>query len=855
MRSDYGSSATIGGEDSVASLVAYAGQVFSTEFDETAVIREDRLSAEEFLDKSVKHAQWPDPNTLQAMQPGNYSTNEDYIVAHAQLWLDEPPRDLASKDENRRITAAAELADKLKEHEAFHVLLKQCRGVTDVSILIDDWAKRMRTTQGGARATLESLCALISHARIIVPDKDAGNQESADDGQKEIRSQPLLQVRWQLWLRELRRLVASVSPEPILAFADDLPEQVSPVHLPVVHCRECYATAWASYRPPNEPRLGAELRSIYSAYFGQSPDTCIVFPLGADESPSSGLSKHLCTACGLLMSEDSEQCYVCKSTELLRIWLPDMNQKHQEDGANVLRFHNDCPQCGAKDGLSLIGSRAASLGSVLIGRLYGTVYNDDHKLIAFSDSVQDAAHRAGFFGARTWRQVMRQGMLQAIRQRLHDMPLPHVADNFGSYWREKLGDETFCATFIAPNVEWLKDWEELKEKGALPENSNLSDRWVQRRMVWEVISEFGHASRIGRTLERSGQATVTPDMDQLQRMAESMLIELQENIGELQDLEAGRLLRFLLGLLWRLRTRGAFYHDYLHSYITHGGSPFMISRQRFMPAYGKARRPPSFLMMENKSRNFDFILGKNTWYSQWFNKTLAGGDDVLLSASLEQAYRIILKNLEMAGFLRVMQHHGNDIWALQPERWACTLQLAELVCAGCGQRIQVPLMQVNHWQHSQCQRPSCSGVYSEFSPFTQTQRHEKPPVRLIASEHTGLLDPDTRLFIENSFKSGRNAWDINLLSATPTMEMGIDIGELSSVLLCSVPPAQTNYLQRIGRAGRKDGNSLNVTIANGRPHDLYFYELPEEMMAGEIHPPRYIPESDGSKLINILKTL
>jgi DEAD/DEAH box helicase domain-containing protein len=38
---------------------------------------------------------------------------------------------------------------------------------------------------------------------------------------------------------------------------------------------------------------------------------------------------------------------------------------------------------------------------------WASVFNDDKKLIAFSDSVQDAAHRAGFFGARTWQNGVR----------------------------------------------------------------------------------------------------------------------------------------------------------------------------------------------------------------------------------------------------------------------------------------------------------------------------------------------------------------------------------------------------------------------------------------------------------------
>lgn len=105
------------------------------------------------------------------------------------------------------------------------------------------------------------------------------------------------------------------------------------------------------------------------------------------------------------------------------------------------------------------------------------------------------------------------------------------------------------------------------------------------------------------------------------------------------------------------------------------------------------------------------------------------------------------------------------------------------------------------------------------------------------SEHTGLLPRDVREAVERSFIDGAEPWDINLLSATPTLEMGIDIGALSSVFLCSVPPAQANYLQRIGRAGRRDGNALAVTVANGRNHDLFFYSDPLEMMAGTVHTP------------------
>jgi len=111
--------------------------------------------------------------------------------------------------------------------------------------------------------------------------------------------------------------------------------------------------------------------------------------------------------------------------------------------------------------------------------------------------------------------------------------------------------------------------------------------------------------------------------------------------------------------------------------------------------------------------------------------------------------------------------------------------------------------------------------------------------RVFSAEHTGLLQRDQREALEDRFKAKmQHPWYENLLSATPTLEMGVDIGDLSSVLLCSVPPNQASYLQRIGRAGRRDGNAFTTTLADGAsPHDLYFFEDTNEMLQGEVVPP------------------
>src|SRR5690606_4162048 len=66
---------------------------------------------------------------------------------------------------------------------------------------------------------------------------------------------------------------------------------------------------------------------------------------------------------------------------------------------------------------------------------------------------------------------------------------------------------------------------------------------------------------------------------------------------------------------------------------------------------------------------------------------------------------------------------------------------------------------------------------------------------------------------------------------------GMDLGDLSATMLCSVPPSTASYLQRVGRAGRSTGNALVLTFASSQQHDLHFYDDPMAVMDGAIRPP------------------
>ncbi len=162
----------------------------------------------------------------------------------------------------------------------------------------------------------------------------------------------------------------------------------------------------------------------------------------------------------------------------------------------------------------------------------------------------------------------------------------------------------------------------------------------------------------------------------------------------------------------------------------------------------------------------------------------------------------------------------NDPWAYDTRCVKVTMPRPPFAFKRAFDGTPWSLEQIRAWlaQDEQVRQLRSAGVWHEV-----TDRIVEGWFYFRVAEHSAQLPAGTLQGYEREFKAG----SINVLSCSTTMELGVDIGGLSAVSMNNAPPNPANFLQRVGRAGRRgERTAVSVTVCRNLPHDQAVFRNP-----------------------------
>ncbi|MER2149777.1 MAG: DEAD/DEAH box helicase, partial [Ruminococcus sp.] len=336
-----GTSATMGSKDNGKDILKYAEEVFGEPFEDNAIVTENRLSPQEFFENQDA-TDFTIPTAQQTAEFDRIIEQDDeeaYLRFSAKVWTALNNVDIMT-DEGR-IT----LGKHLMHHSFMQAMVTMMNGrFYQNSAIAKELAVHYPALAetGDANAAINSLLALISHART----GSAG------------KLRPFLNIQVQLWMRELRRLLAKVSGTDITyAIASDLNAQQAKHYLPVINCRECGATGWTSVLNERGNATLNKLNEFYNMYFRADNRVILMFPHSHHDYPWGMIAGRICPNCLQVKSGDNSpsSCEHC-GMDMVDIVIPN---PPRITGSKTHRQYV-CPFCGSNRGLSIIGLRSST---------------------------------------------------------------------------------------------------------------------------------------------------------------------------------------------------------------------------------------------------------------------------------------------------------------------------------------------------------------------------------------------------------------------------------------------------------------------------------------------------------------
>lgn len=620
------------------------------------------------------------------------------------------------------------------------------------------------------------------------------------------------------------------------------------ISLPMYFCRECGASGWLSRRLATDDSYCSDVSSINKAFMNREKEVVLLnIESKKHEAIDEYINENTINVTHHVRIKDLRDMSVSDS-DTLRVRVCSKTTSTRNGNQ---RFASYCPECNS-DAICEIGGRISTLSSVAISQVLSSDFDHadekDRKILVFTNSVQDAAHQAAFYEARTFRFLFRQSMQQYINSLDRPVNVAELQEGFKKYWKEKLSEDDYYNRFLPADLATHIDLRHNYREG----NGYMESfkKEFDIRVDWEIVSEFGLTSQLGRTLEKTGSSATFFKEEEISKVYELMRDFLTNNQLEYVAEDKRTFCHFVYGILQRMRRHGAVDHPYLEKYRNESLTRWALnwnfdSRHFLNRKFGGMVRFPKLIGVNYLERNSEMLdmaalrREKANWFTNYFWRHFNRSIERNLTLYNDFIHELFYK-MEEAGLVNKAQQGGGN-YVINPEHIWVSKNIKHIKCSYCQSTLYIAKNDTMA-EDTLCLDYKCSGTYSEeinpeLNYYQQVYNRTISP-RVYAREHTGLLERTDREKLEKDFKEHPHSNSVNVLSATSTLEMGIDIGDLNVIGNANIAPKPSNFLQRVGRAGRKEGSALVLNYAHsGEPHDMYYFTYPKEMMEGEISTP------------------
>jgi len=490
-----------------------------------------------------------------------------------------------------------------------------------------------------------------------------------------------------------------------------------------------------------------------------------------------------------------------------------------------------CPNCGIYytrrvknefNKLFTFGTVGRSTATdVLIGNTMRNLPDDQQKTIAFSDNRQDTALQAAHLN----------NLYQRIRFR---RALYHTLDSEGDVSLTTLGNDVF---------DLLEDEDTLPpaiDTGMFGPSAEDRQNY-SRYLLFNTILELGREQqRTQQSLEDVGLIDI--EYENLDKLAE--VDDVWETVPVLSDADPTVREEYIHGFLDIFRRNNAIDHesttnfaDFKRNVINQLDDEVHFHGQEFFQFPVGYSDTASTSGRHRVRRLTDSRSGHVRWTARALDVDLDQAKAIINGVidviSDDEILKLLTQeSLQYTGKVYMLNHSTIRVKPADPDEVR--------VCPKCGTTTTRDELDI-------CLNYSCDSITPEDTDLETSYFYDlytesfDEAVDILAGEHSGQVENETRKQLESDFREGEK---VNTIVSTPTMELGIDIGDLSNVYMRNVPPNPSNYAQRSGRAGRQNQPSLVTTFCGrgfGRgSHDQYFYRHPERIIAGEISPPTFL---------------